>query len=55
MVAGIKRCGMMMGNHFGNIMGSIIGLGGDGGFTIRGSKLIIDGGLVIGGVVGLVD
>jgi hypothetical protein len=47
MVDGIKHCGMM-GNPFGNMMGSITRLGGGAGFTIGGCKLI-SGGLAIGG------
>jgi hypothetical protein len=49
MATGINPYGIMMGNPFGNIMGSIIGLGGGGGFTMGGGRLITDGGLIIGG------
>jgi hypothetical protein len=49
MVTGIKPCGMMMGNPLGNIMGSIIGLGGGGGFMMGGSRLITGGGLITSG------
>ncbi len=49
MVIGINPCGIMMGNPFGNIMGSIIGLGGGGGFTTGGGRLITGGGLITSG------
>ncbi len=49
MIDGIKPCGMMMGNPFGNMTGFIIRLRGDGGFTIRGCRLITTGRLGIGG------
>ncbi len=39
----------MMGNPLGNIMGSIIGLGGGGGFMMGGSRLITGGGLITSG------
>ncbi len=48
-VTGINPCGIMMGNPLGNIMGSIIGLGGGGGFMMGGGILITGGGLIIGG------
>ncbi len=49
MVTGINPYGIMMGNPFSNIMGSIIGLGGGGGFTMGGGRLITGGGLIISG------
>jgi hypothetical protein len=49
MVTGINPCGIMMGNPLGNIMGSIIRLGGGDGFTMGGDRLIIGGGLITGG------
>jgi hypothetical protein len=49
MVTGIKPCGMMMSNPLGNIMGSIIGLGGGGGFMMGGGRLITGGGLITSG------
>jgi hypothetical protein len=39
----------MMGSPLGNIMGSIIGLRGGGGFTMGGDRLITGARLITGG------
>jgi len=49
MVTGINHCVIMMGNPLDNIMGSIIGLGGGGGFTMGGGRLITGAGLITSG------
>lgn len=46
---GVKPYGMMMGNLFGNMIRSITRLKGGGGFTTKGDRLIISGGLTISG------
>jgi hypothetical protein len=48
-VTGINPYGIMMGNPLSNIMGSIIRLGGGGGFTMGGGRLITGDGLITGG------
>jgi hypothetical protein len=55
MITGINPCGIMMGNPLDNIMGSIIGLRGGGGFTMGGGRLITGDGLITGGGGGLAD